>query len=108
MLIFALIIGGIVYFLCGKKEEDDGSDTVFVKEMRQKKEKLKDACSQMKDQSKNIADEVKFAAGYTAQEMKDSWKNSGEAVKTAAENIREDVREMKESAESVFESEEQA
>lgn len=107
MVVMAVLIGGVIYFLCSLKD-DNGTEGTLVKEMQEKKNKLKNACCSMKDQTKNIADEVKFAAQYTAEEMKDGWKNTGEAVKNAAENIKDDVKDMKESAESIFESGENA
>ena len=57
----------------------------------------------MKEQGEDIAKELKFAAEYSADEMKDSWKHAGEAVRHAANEIKEDVSEMKESAQAVFE-----
>ena len=108
MVIMAVLIGGVIYFLCCLKGDDGGQEGTLVKEMQDKKDKLKNACCSVKDQTRNIADEVKFAAQYTAEEMKDGLKNTGEAVKTAADNIRNDVRDMKDSAESVFESGENA
>lgn len=107
MVVMAVLIGGVIYFLCCRKEDGDTKGTL-VKEMQEKKDKWKNACCSMKDQTKNIADEVKFAAQYTAEEMKDGWKNTGEAVKNAAENIKDDVKDMKASAESIFESGENA
>lgn len=108
MVVMAVLIGGVMYFLCSLKGDCEGTEGTLVKEMKEKKQKLKNACCSMKNQTKNIADEVKFAAQYTAEEMKDGWKNTGEAVKNAAENIKDDMKDMKESAESIFESGENA
>ena len=90
MLFWGLAVGAVIYLFCSKKEE------------------IKNSCCQMKNQSKDIAEEVKFAAQYTADEVKEGVKNTGEAVKTAAENIRDDVTGMKDCAQSVFESGENA
>ena len=57
----------------------------------------------MKEQGEDIAKELKFAAEYSADEMKDSWKHAGEAVRHAANEIKEDMSEMKESAQAGFE-----
>ena len=71
------------------------------------KEKSEQACGCMKEQGEDIAKELKFAAEYSAGEMKDSWKHAGEAVRNAASEIKADVSEMKESAQAVFEEDEE-
>ena len=108
MLVFVILVGGVLYFFCCMKDDKSGQDKTLVKEMQDKKNKLKDACCRMKDQGKDIAGEVKFAAQYSAEEKKEGIKNTGEAVKTAAENIKDDVKGMKDSAESIFENGENA
>ncbi len=108
MVVMAVLIGGVIYFLCSLKGDGGNTEGTLVKEMQDKKNKIKNACCSMKDQTKNIADEVKFAAQYSAEEMKDGIKNTGEAVKNAAESIKDDVKDMRDSAESIFESGENA
>lgn len=104
MMVFAVMVGGVIYYLKCKDSNGKEKGCVLAQEMKDKKEKLKNACGCVKDQTKDIASEVKFATQYAADEMKDSWKSSGEAVKYAAENIKEDMADMKNTAESLFES----
>lgn len=108
MMVFAVMVGGVIYYLKCKDSSGKEKGCVLAEELKEKKEKLKSACGCVKDQTKDIASEVKFATQYAADEMKDSWKSSSEAVKNAAENIKEDVADMKSSAESIFESGENA
>lgn len=104
MVIFAVITGGVIYYLKSRDCNGNEKGSVLADEAKAKGEKLKAACGCVKDQTKDIASEVKFAAQYTADEMKDSWKNTADAVKNAAANIKEDMEEMKDSTGSVFES----
>jgi hypothetical protein len=91
----AVLIGGAIYVCCKLKGDTENELDSLMQNMQKKTCKMKRVCCCMKDQTKNIADEVKFAAQYSAEEMKDGWKNTEEVLKDAAQNIKDDVSEMK-------------
>ncbi len=102
-MMVAVIAGAVFYFLCGLKGDDMQENGCLGKKLKDKKQKVKKACGCMKEQGEDIAKELKFAAEYSADEMKDSWKHAGEAVGSAADKIKQDISEMKDSAQAVFE-----
>ena len=107
VVVIAMIAGAVFYFLCGLKGDDMQENGCLGQKLREKKKKVKQACGCMKEQGEDIAKELKFAAEYSAGEMKDGWKHAGEAVRNAASEIKADVSEMKESAQAVFEEDEE-
>jgi len=103
-ILFAVMVGGVVYYLKCKDENGEEKGCKIARAVKEKKDKFVGACGCVKDDAKDMASEVKYAANCTAGEVKDGLKASGAAVKSAAENIREDMDDIRQSAGSVFES----
>ncbi|MCD8108557.1 MAG: hypothetical protein LUE14_00405 [Clostridiales bacterium] len=103
-VLFAVMVGGVVYYLKCKDETGEEKGCKIARAVKEKKDQIVSACDCVKDETKDMASEVKYAAGCTAGEVRDGMRATGEAVKNAAENIREDMDEIRRSTGSVFES----
>ena len=60
MVIFAVLVGGVIYYLKSKDCNGNEKGSLLAEEAKAKREKLKEACGCVKDQTKDIASEVKY------------------------------------------------
>ncbi|MCD8156561.1 MAG: hypothetical protein LUD53_03780 [Clostridiales bacterium] len=113
-ILFAALVGGVVYYLKSQNEKGEEMGCVIARNLKEKKDKFVGACDGVKEQTADMASEVKHAAGVSAEEVKRGFQTAGEtvkagmqdtghAMKTAAENIREDMGTIKKTADSLFE-----
>ena len=62
MVVFAVMVGGVIYYLKCKDASGKEKGWILEEEAKAKREKLKEACGCVRDHTKDIASEVKFAA----------------------------------------------
>jgi len=125
-ILFAALVGGVVYYLKSKNSDGKEMGCVIADNLRGKKDKFVNACDCVKDETKDMASEVKQAAQSSAGEVKTGLKNMGESVKSgwenagdsamsaadhirgdirqAADHIRNDMGEIKHTANEMFEN----
>lgn len=103
MMVLAAMVGGVIYYL--KKTDACGQENgeKIAEKFGEKAKKVKETCCCVKEGTKDMASEMKFAAQYTAEEVRDGFKGAGEAMKHAAGTVKDDMKEIRDSVEAVFE-----
>ncbi|MCD8217158.1 MAG: hypothetical protein LUD01_03790 [Clostridiales bacterium] len=111
-ILFAALVGGVVYYLKSKNSDGEEMGCVIADNFRRKKDKFVNACDCVRDETKDMASEVKHAARCSAGDVAEGVKTAGENVrsdmKKAVENIRDDMGAIKHTADEMFESGEHA